>query len=243
LSPWAFLRILELMNTKIIPALMPESFQDIHAHAALVRNHIRYMQIDIMDGNYVPEKTWPFFYKNDYDFEDLQREEKSLPFWEDLDYEFDLMIERPEKNLNEWFALGASRLVFHMASIHDWEIMENIDPVVRNFTKIGLALRTDDDIERACSFLDNGMFDYVQVMGILHIGYQGEPFLEEALDLIDFLRKKYPELQITVDGGVSEETIVDLMNAGANEFISGSAVFGGGDALENIRNLSSLIDY
>ncbi len=229
------------MNTKIIPALMPESFQDIHAHAALVRNHIRYMQIDIMDGQYVPEKTWPFFYKNDYDFEDLKKEEKSFPFWEDIDYELDLMIERPEKNLDEWLALGASRVVFHMASIHEWNIIESIDPVFRNFTKIGLALRVDDDVEHACRLLEAGVFDYVQVMGILHIGYQGEPFLEESLDLIHFLRNKFPELLITVDGGVSEETITDLKEAGANEFISGSAVFGGGDALENIQNLNAFL--
>ncbi|MFT6361213.1 MAG: pentose-5-phosphate-3-epimerase, partial [Candidatus Paceibacteria bacterium] len=50
------------MNTNIIPAIMPERFEDIETQTGLVLNQVRVVQLDIMDGKYVSEKTWPFIY-------------------------------------------------------------------------------------------------------------------------------------------------------------------------------------
>jgi ribulose-phosphate 3-epimerase len=230
------------MNTNIIPAIMPERFEDIETQTGLVLNQVRVVQLDIMDGKYVSEKTWPFIYGADRDLAELQTEEGSLPFWEDINYELDLMIERPEESLDTWLHIGASRVIFHYASIHDWEKIKNIDHVIRNFIKIGCAVTIHDKLEDIYSLIDEDVIDFIQVMGIADIGYQGEPFADESLDMIEELKKRYPDLLISVDGGVSIDTIGDLSLAGVERFVSGSGIYGGGVASENIAHLESLIE-
>mgnify|MGYP000521454261 CR=1 FL=1 len=225
------------MNAEIIPAIMPKDLENISILAGLVKNHAETVQLDLMDGDYVPEKTWPFFYKGDYDFEAIVKEEQSLPFWQDINYELDLMVAKPENRLDDWFGLGASRVIFHYASIADWDKIRSIDPFFRNFTQLGLAVTIHDDIKDVKEILSEGHFDFIQVMAIAHIGYMGEPFEEAALELIDTLHARYPEMIISVDGGVSLDSIAALADAGASRFVSGSGVYGGGVAKENIDNL------
>lgn len=230
------------MNTYIMPAIMPQRFESIEETAALVQRHVQTVQLDLMDGKYVSESTWPFFYGTDYNLEALQKQDISLPFWEDLNYELDLMVERPEDRLDTWLGIGASRVIFHLASVHDWENIKNIELSIRNFVQIGVAVTIHDDLDQLYPLIEEGVIDFVQVMGIAHIGYMGEPFAEESLDIITTLRKKYPDLVISVDGGVSLETIGDMYDAGADRFVSGSGVFGGGNAGENIMLLTREIE-
>lgn len=229
------------MKSLIIPAVMPERFDDVANHAVIVRRHASLLQIDLMDGKYVPEKTWPFFYVQDYDFQDLQKEDSGLPYWEDINYELDLMVQKPEDQLDQWLSIGASRIVFHYASVADWEPIFAIDHVIRNFTQIGLGVTIHDDLDNVMQMIASGHFDYVQVMGIAHIGYQGEPFDDSCLAVITSIRKEFPELLITIDGGVSIDTVLALQESGVNQFVSGSGVFGGGDAVENIQGFEGML--
>ena len=225
------------MNIEIIPAIMPNQFNDISTLSALVKNSVQTIQLDLMDGKYVPEKTWPFYHTNDYDLTALLNEEGQLPYWEEVNYELDLMVARPEEDLDTWLRTGASRIIFHYASIKDWSLIENIEPGVRNFIEIGCAITIHDDINEVTALVEKGLFDFVQVMGIAHIGYQGEPFEEQIVDIIDILQEKFPELVISVDGGVSLDTVGPLADAGVRRFVSGSAVYGQGSAEENIEHL------
>jgi len=229
------------MNTNIIPAIMPESFEDITTQTGLVLQHVQTVQLDLMDGKYVAEKTWPFLYGSDRDLAQLKTEDGSLPFWEEINYELDLMVERPEENLDTWLHIGAARVIFHYASVHNWEKIKNIDHVIRNFIKIGCAVTIHDTIEDIYTLIDEKIIDFVQVMGISHIGYQGELFEEKSLDIITGLKERYPDLVISIDGGVSIDTIAELSLAGVERFVSGSGVYGGGVASENIEYLEDLI--
>lgn len=230
------------MNKEIIPACMPEKFDDITDIAIAVHNDVQTIQLDIMDGKYVPEKTWPFIYNNDYDLEDLKKEDSGFPLWEDINYELDLMVERPELDINTWLMIGASRVIFHYASVHDWDIIRNIDPALLNFLDLGLAVTIHDNLEDIFPLLDEKTVSFVQVMGIAHIGYMGEPFDERCLSIIDTLHKKYPDMVISIDGGVSEYTIPALRDAGISRFVSGSAISGHGIPSENVVYLRSIAE-
>jgi ribulose-phosphate 3-epimerase len=195
-----------------------------------------------MDGKYAPESTWPFIYGTDRYLVSLEAQDTALPFWEDINYELDLMVERPEERLDTWLGIGASRVIFHYASVHDWEKIKNIDHGIRNFIHIGLAITIHDNLTDIYPLIDNDIIDFVQVMGIANIGYQGEPFQEESLDIISNLKERYPDLVISIDGGVSVDTIADLHDAGVDRFVSGSGVYGGGSADENIYALGQLLN-
>ena len=224
------------MNVEIVPAIMPEDFADIEAHAGLVRRSVKTVQLDLMDGDYVPEATWPFVGRQE-EVQELISEARSLPFWEDLDYELDLMISKPEDDLDTWLHLGASRVIIHYASVGNWDPIREVPEGIRSFVNLGIAVTIHDDVEAVVHLIKEGTFDFIQVMGIAHVGYQGEPFEEGALDLARTLHERFPDMPISVDGGVSPDTIQALYDAGATRFVSGSHVFGGGVATENVMEL------
>ena len=68
------------------------------------------------------------------------------------------------------------------------------------------------------------MIDFVQLMGIKEVGRQGQPFAEETFARVKKLRSVYPELEIAIDGGVNQETIPGLAEAGASRLAPGSAI-------------------
>lgn len=223
------------MDIEVIPAIMPTSLDNMASLVLLVRHSVDNVQIDIMDGEYVKPTTWPFMYARDLDV--FRDPEFAFPLWETMNYELDLMVRTPERDVNNWISLGASRIVFHYASVHDWKPIADIDPVIKKFTNFGVAVTIYDPIEKIYELIDNEVVDYVQVMGIARIGYQGEPFVPQILETVKELRNRYPDMPISIDGGVNLETIDRLYQAGANRFVAGSAVFGGGIPHENIEFL------
>jgi ribulose-phosphate 3-epimerase len=77
-------------------------------------------------------------------------------------------------------------------------------------------------------------------MGIEHIGFQGELFDEKVLIQIKGLKERYPDLIISVDGSVNEDTAPLLVEAGANRLIVGSVLMRSFDVKETIKELENL---
>ena len=77
-------------------------------------------------------------------------------------------------------------------------------------------------------------------MGINHVGFQGEPFDERVIEKVKAVRAKYPEMIISVDGGVSLETAPKLIEAGVSRLIVGSAIFNSDNFIESIQNFKKL---
>ncbi len=109
-------------------------------------------------------------------------------------------------------------------------------------TVLGGAVSLPDNLDELRDLLDEGVVDFVQCMGIAHIGFQGEPFDEQVLETIQELRQSYPEMDISIDGGVSVENLVDLQEAGANRFVSGSGIFDHGIPQENIEQFYEILE-
>jgi ribulose-phosphate 3-epimerase len=230
----------------IIPAIMPDSYDDLVFKAGQVRNLLPIAQIDIMDGVFVGSRSWPYRrggINADADFLALTKQEKGMPYWEDLDYEIDLMIAEPELHIDEWLPLGASRLIFHIEAIKNSELFFGHDIFKEGardigghkVVEIGLAINPDTPLLAIEPFIS--YIDFVQCMGIAKIGYQGQPFDERVLTHINQLRVTHPNLIISVDGGVGFETAPLLKAAGANRLVSGSAIFTSADLGEAVRRL------
>jgi ribulose-phosphate 3-epimerase len=73
-------------------------------------------------------------------------------------------------------------------------------------------------------------------------GFGGQSFMASELPKVTALRKKYPELNIEVDGGLSEKTIDQAADAGANVIVAGSAVFGAADPGQVVKTLRAAIE-
>lgn len=228
---------------EVIPAIMPKSFSDLSEKVSRVSSYASFIQIDLMDGKFVPEKTWPFFSYNDSDFNDLLNENKGLPEWEHVDYEVDLMTVMPDSDAFDWIQAGAKRIIIHVESTR--ELQKLIDEIRSEYgnpkesataPEIGISAGNDTELSRFEEFIPS--VDFVQCMGIARIGYQGEPFDNRVIERIKTLRQKFGELILSVDGGVTDMTAHALISAGANRLVSGSFIFGSGNIKEAMRTLA-----
>ena len=232
----------------IIPALMPKDFSEIERYAEQFGGVVDTIQIDVMDGVFVPEVSWPYTETGILDrvFKEIVGQERKLPKIDSLNYELDLMIQNPEKGIKSWMHTGANRIIFHIESISDNEwFWKNIAHVKVPFlelgikgVEVGMALNIETSNEEIYPYIEK--IDFMQCMGIEKIGFQGQAFDERVLHKIEDLRKRFPELIISIDGGVSLETASRLIEAGANRLVSGSAILKSDDMKETIKKFQSL---
>ena len=215
---------------EIIPASMPKSFAELEVLVVRVHGFAKKVQVDVVDGRFAKHswfspKTWP--YKDRSSFDKIVEEEKGLPFWEEITYEFDLMIEHPLEEVMNFVRAGGTQIVIHAGAPGAALGLQKLVDVRQSddgaFTiTTGLALLPDMQPDVLEQF--DALYDYVQVMGINRVGRQGEPFAPQSLALIERLRKRYPDITIQVDGGVTMETARRLVQAGANRLVVGHVI-------------------
>lgn len=222
---------------EIIPAIMPQNRESIEEIISrYLETPIQTIQIDLMDGDFVPAKTWPYRGKNQYqEYQLLQKE--GFPGWQDIDIELDLMISNPLEDLEKFIDCGPSRIIIHAASVSSEDLKTFLEKHsgVQSFIHFGIAFTVEDSVE---SFRDvMSLIDFVQCMGIREVGMQGSPLDPKVFSLIKQIKKLYPNLPISIDGGVSPENAQDLIEAGAERLVSGSFLHGAIDISEAIQLL------
>jgi ribulose-phosphate 3-epimerase len=204
------------MNS-VVPAVIPTSRHHLDAMLELFGSFAHEVQVDIVDGVFVPDAppSWP--YANGMEPATSLENFK----FDTLSVELDLMIANPEETLDMWLKTGVSRIIVHVEST------EQLADVLAHRASygylLGLAFNNDTDLT-LLERIDLSHVDYIQLMGIARIGVQGQPLDERVIERIQYVRKIYPELLITIDGGVTHDTIPSLRKAGATRFVSGSAI-------------------
>ncbi len=232
------------MTIEIIPAIMPNSFQDLEDHMGVVAEAVPLVQVDVMDGIYVPSRGWP--HPGSYDFEELVQHRCDLPYLSELELEVDLMVATPEREAVRWIRAGARRVIIHYRSVDDIfnpirAVREHTVPADSPLaTEVGLAIDPDQTVEELEEVIP--FVDYIQCMGIENVGYQGEGLSSRALSTIAALRRKHPDLIISVDGGVKIDNAVSLVEAGANRLAVGSAIWESEDPVAVIEELEEMVN-
>ena len=223
---------------EIIPAIMPKSIEDLEAQVRRVERLVDTVQIDVMDGVFVPSVDWPYLSgESEEVFNDMVEGDFLFKHIGNVQFEIDLMVANPFLHAPDWALAGAHRIIFHIESFEDNGAI--FDELPKDGLKeIGLALNVDTDNEAVEQYIHQ--IDFVQCMGIAKIGYQGQTFDERVIDKLKDFRRRFPELVLSVDGGVSIETASKLVKAGANRLVSGSAIWENGDIIQTIKQLQQL---
>ena len=222
--------------TQIIPAILEKKFADVTKRMESVLDLVETVQIDVCDGIFVDNVSWPYaspvvmdgqqnydeFFKEIVDGEG----EVDMPMWEEFNFELDLMVAKPAERLKDLLTTGPSRVVFHAESFVDvysemHDLIKKIPPLVT----IGVAINVDTNPEILFPLIDDKIISFVQCMGIAHIGKQGEALDERVYHNLKTFRAKYPDFQLSVDGGVNLDNATKLEEAGANRLVIGSAIF------------------
>lgn len=209
------------MEKIIIPAIIAISQEELDERINKVKDHAEFLQLDVMDGMFVPSHSLDFDFK--------------LPEI-DCKFEAHLMVNNPE----EWIEMNYSKVDTILAHFESCKNPEKVIGLIRNKgKKVGLVINPETSVQDIEEFLDN--IDQVLVMTV-NPGFYGAKFLQENLSKVKELRQLKPDLAIEVDGGVSIDTIKTLNEAGANLFVCGSYLQKSEDvalAIEKLKNLIS----
>ncbi len=228
-----------MQNIQIVPAVLEAKFAQIAQKVEIVKDaQIADLQIDICDGQFVPSQT----FGSDGNADDFRQ---IAQIAEGLKLELDLMVIWDDSSFDKWVSAikvsNCARVVIHFSSVSDTDKWQEIFNVLKNDEncapmEIGLGVSLDDDNDEICAILDKCEFDFAQVMGIAQIGFGAQELDARTLEKIVQIAKQYPQLQISVDGGVKLHNAVKLIHAGATRLVAGSALFGGGDIAEAVKN-------
>ena len=214
----------------IVPAVLPSSREDFDEKLELLTHipSVSRIQIDVVDSHFATPISWP--YSAPRELQNRVERGEMLPFLNRLSYEIDLMCVDAEQAADAWLALGATRLTFHAEGISN---LSNFfasmrrrygsgDGFAPGLISFGLAVNVANDLVLVESCLSE--IEYVQFMGIAHIGRQGQPFDRRVLEKVRVFRNRHPDIPIQVDGGISLPAARQLIASGVTNLVIGSGI-------------------
>ena len=182
---------------------------------------IDFLHIDIMDGNYVENITIGPSYVSEL-----------RTIYPDMFFDCHLMVKNPGRIIQDLHFVD--RINVHLEIENLDKILVQIKSINLNF---GIAISPETDVGDIDSFIPFfGENDIIQIMTV-YPGRCGQTFLENQLEKIIYIKKKYPKICIQVDGGINSENVVSCIEKGASSFICGSSMIKDGVNIKNILKL------
>ena len=212
------------MKIKVAPSLLSADFAHLDREIISVEEAgSDLLHIDVMDGHFVPNITiGPEVVKH-------IRKITKLPL------DVHLMIENPQKYLKPFISAGSDMITVHIEAASVFQIRRMSKLLKARGIKFGVSLNPATPLKKIKPVL--GFVDFVLVMSV-NPGFGGQAFISNALIKIRQLRSIFSK-DITVDGGINQETAREVIKAGANILVAGSYIFGAKNrrmAIERIRN-------
>jgi len=212
---------------KLSPSILSADYARLgEAVAEATRAGADYIHVDVMDGHFVPQVTVGALMV------------KALRPWTELPLDVHLMVESPERQIEEFARAGADIITIHVeACTHLHRTIQQIKELGK---KAGVALNPATPIGSLEEILPS--VDLVLVMTV-NPGFGGQTFIKDMPEKIARVRAELDrrglEAELEVDGGISAATAPLVVRAGATVLVAGAAVFATGesvkDSLEKIR--------
>jgi ribulose-phosphate 3-epimerase len=207
---------------KIAPSILSADFANLLEDVKEVEEDADLLHIDVMDGHFVPNITiGPVVVK-------ALRQYTTLPF------DVHLMIENPDFYIEDFVKAGADIITVHQeACVH---LHRTIQRIKTHEIKVGVALNPATPLETLKYILE--YVDMVLVMTV-NPGFGGQKFIDSMLRKIkelDNIRKEQNlSFEIEVDGGINVNNIKQVVEAGADIIVAGSAIFDSPDPSATIK--------
>ncbi len=216
------------MKHLIAPSLLSADFANLQRDIEMINNsEADWFHVDVMDGVFVPNISFGFPVIT------AAKKYAKKPF------DVHLMIVNPERYVQEFANAGANIITVHYeACVHLHRVVQQIKATG---CKAGVAINPHTPVNLLKDILVD--LDLVLVMSV-NPGFGGQQFIPQTLNKVRELKQLAnqlrPELIIEVDGGVGLSNIGSLIEAGANAFVAGNAIFAAPDPVQMIAELKQV---
>ena len=215
----------------LAPSILAADFRTLGKEMELTEEAgAEYIHFDVMDGMFVPSISF------------------GMPVLQSIKgatsqvMDAHLMVQEPIRYIEDFKRAGADIVTVHLEACGD--VDATIKKIRSSGMKAGLSICPDTKAEEAKRYLPD--IDMLLVMSV-HPGFGGQKFIPESLEKIRALRTMTDALgldtDIEVDGGIYHSNAREVLDAGANVIVAGSAVFGG-DTMKNTKEFMEILkDY
>ena len=216
------------MDYILAPSILSADFKVLGEQMKLTEdNGAKYLHFDVMDGMFVPSISFgmPVL--------------KSIHNATDQVMDAHLMVREPIRYVKAFKEAGADIVTIHLEACED--VNATIAKIRECGMKVGLSICPETPVSKVENLLKD--IDMLLIMSV-HPGFGGQKFIPESLDKIREARKMITDqglsVDIQVDGGIYQTNVKEVLDAGANIIVSGSAVFKG-DPAENTKAMMEIL--
>ncbi len=217
------------MNYILAPSILAADFKELGKEIKATEEHgAEYLHFDVMDGIFVPSISFGMPVLS------------SIKSCTNQVMDAHLMITEPIRYVEAFKNAGADLITIHLEACED--VNATIAKIREYGLKVGISICPDTPVSELEAYIEK--VDMVLIMSV-HPGFGGQKFIENSLEKIRETRAmitaKGLQTDIQVDGGIYLTNVREVLDAGANIIVAGSAVFKGGKAAENTRQFMEIL--